>query len=184
MSGFYTEADYENSVIELFENMGYRHVYAPDLDRDFRSPLYEDELEEAIHRLNPNMPEDAIEDALYKLKNFENAELVQKNALFMDYLQHGIEVRYFVGNEERSDLVYLVDYKNPDRNSFVIANQWSFTENSTKRPDILLFLNGLPVVLMELKSPSREETDARRHILRFEIICMKFHQCLSTIVFV
>ena len=54
MSGFYTEADYENSVIELFENMGYRHVYAPDLDRDFRSPLYEDELEEAIHRLNPN----------------------------------------------------------------------------------------------------------------------------------
>lgn len=160
MSGFYTEADYENSVIELFENMGYRHVYAPDLDRDFRSPLYEDELEEAIHRLNPNMPEDAIEDALYKLKNFENAELVQKNALFMDYLQHGIEVRYFVGNEERSDLVYLVDYKNPDRNSFVIANQWSFTENSTKRPDVLLFLNGLPVVLMELKSPSREETDA------------------------
>ena len=160
MSGFYTEADYENSVIELFENMGYRHVYAPDLDRDFRSPLYEDELEEAIHRLNPNMPEDAIEDALYKLKNFENAELVQKNALFMDYLQHGIEVRYFVGNEERSDLVYLVDYKNPDRNSFVIANQWSFTENSTKRPDILLFLNGLPIVLMELKSPSREETDA------------------------
>ena len=160
MSGFYTEADYENSVIELFENMGYRHVYAPDLDRDFRSPLYEDELEEAIHRLNPNMPEDAIEDALYKIKNFENAELVQKNALFMDYLQHGIEVRYFVGNEERSDLVYLVDYKNPDRNSFVIANQWSFTENSTKRPDILLFLNGLPVVLMELKSPSREETDA------------------------
>ena len=78
MSGFYTEADYENSVIELFENMGYRHVYAPDLDRDFRSPLYEDELEEAIHRLNPNMPEDAIEDALYKLKNFENAELVKK----------------------------------------------------------------------------------------------------------
>lgn len=117
-------------------------------------------MEEAIHRLNPNMPEDAIEDALYKLKNFENAELVQKNALFMDYLQHGIEVRYFVGNEERSDLVYLVDYKNPDRNSFVIANQWSFTENSTKRPDVLLFLNGLPVVLMELKSPSREETDA------------------------
>ncbi len=183
MSGFYTEADYENSVIELFENMGYRHVYAPDLDRDFRSPLYEDELEEAIHRLNPNMPEDAIEDALYKLKNFENAELVQKNALFMDYLQHGIEVRYFVGNEERSDLVYLVDYKNPDRNSFVIANQWSFTENSTKRPDVLLFLNGLPVVLMELKSPSREETDASEAYIQIrnymhEIPSMFIYNCI------
>ena len=160
MSGFYTEADYESSVIELFQNMGYQHIYAPDLERDFKSPLYEDELDDAIHRLNPTLPDDAISDALYKLKNFENAELVQKNELFMEYLQYGIEVRYFVGNEERSGLVYLVDYKNPDRNSFIIANQWSFVENSTKRPDILLFLNGLPIVLMELKSPSREETDA------------------------
>ena len=94
-----TEADYENSIIELFENLGYRHVYAPDLERDFYSPLYEEKLESALHRLNPEMPEDAIADALYKLKNFENAELVQKNALFMDYLQHGIEVRYFVKGE-------------------------------------------------------------------------------------
>ena len=160
MSDFYTEADYEKSVIELFQNMDYRYVYAPDLERDFRSPLYEEELDESIRRINPDMPEDAIADALYKLKNFENAELVLKNALFMDYIQHGIEVRYFVKGEERSGLVYLVDYKNPDNNSFVVANQWTFVENSNKRPDILLFLNGMPVVLIELKSPSREETDA------------------------
>lgn len=160
MSDFYTEADYEKSVIELFRNMDYRYVYAPDLERDFRSPLYEEELNDSIRRINPNMPEDAITDALYKLKNFENAELVLKNALFMDYIQHGIEVRYFVKGEERSGLVYLVDYKNPDNNSFVVANQWTFVENSNKRPDILLFLNGMPVVLIELKSPSREETDA------------------------
>ena len=160
MSDFYTEADYEKSVIELFQNMDYRYVYAPDLERDFRSPLYEEELDESVRRINPDMPEDAIADALYKLKNFENAELVLKNALFMDYIQHGIEVRYFVKGEERSGLVYLVDYKNPDNNSFVVANQWTFIENSNKRPDILLFLNGMPVVLIELKSPSREETDA------------------------
>lgn len=160
MSGFYTEADYENSIIELFQNMGYRYVYAPDLERDFRSPLYEKELLSALHRLNPKMSEDAIADALFKLKNFENAELVQKNELFMDYLQHGIEVRYFVKGEERSGLVYIVDYRNPDNNSFVVANQWTFIENSNKRPDVLLFLNGLPVVLIELKSPFREETDA------------------------
>ena len=160
MSNFYTEADYEKSVIELFQNMGYLYIYAPELERDFRSPLYEEELDESIRRINPDMPEDAIADALYKLKNFENAELVLKNALFMDYIQHGIEVRYFVKGEERSGLVYLVDYKNPDNNSFVVANQWTFVENSNKRPDILLFLNGMPVVLIELKSPSREETDA------------------------
>lgn len=160
MSNFYTEADYEKSVIELFQNMGYLYIYAPDLERDFRSPLYEEELDESIRRINPDMPEDAIADALYKLKNFENAELVLKNALFMDYIQHGIEVRYFVKGEEHSGLVYLVDYKNPDNNSFVVANQWTFVENSNKRPDILLFLNGMPVVLIELKSLSREETDA------------------------
>ena len=156
----FNEAAYENSIIELFQNMGYRHVYGPDVDRDFYSPLYEEELTAALYRLNPKMPEDAIADALYKLRNFENAGLVQKNAVFMDYIQHGIEVRYFVKGEERSGLVYLVDYKSPGNNSFIVANQWTFIENSNKRPDIILFLNGLPVVLVELKSPSREETDA------------------------
>ena len=159
MSGIYTEADYENTIIELFEDMGWRHVYGPDVERDYEDPLYEEQLDDAIHRINPEMPESAIHEALFKLKNFDNADLVQKNAVFMDYIQHGVEVRYLVGSEERSGLVYLVDYKNPDNNSFVIANQWTFIENSNKRPDVLLFLNGLPVVLMELKSPSREETD-------------------------
>ena len=186
MSGFYTEADYENSIIELFQNMGYRYVYAPDLERDFRSPLYEEELTSALHRLNPGMPEDAITDALFKLKNLENAELVQKNELFMDYLQHGIEVRYFVKGEERSGLVYIVDYKNPENNSFVVANQWTFIENSNKRPDVLLFLNGLPVVLIELKSPSREETDASEGYLQIrnymqEIPSMFIYNCICVI---
>ena len=186
MSGFYTEADYENSIIELFQNMGYRYVYAPDLERDFRIPLYEEELLSALRRLNPKMPEDAITDALFKLKNFENAELVQKNELFMDYLQHGIEVRYFVKGEERSGLVYIADYKNPDNNSFVVANQWTFIENSNKRPDVLLFLNGLPVVLIELKSPSREETDASVGYLQIrnymqEIPSMFIYNCICVI---
>lgn len=109
MSAFYTEADYENSIIELFQEMGYRHLYAPDLERDFHSSLYEDELVSALYRLNHDMPDDAIAEAINKLKNIENGELVQKNAVFMDYLQHGVEVRYFVKGEERSGIVYLVD---------------------------------------------------------------------------
>ena len=160
MSVLFSEADYENSIIELFQSMGYRHDYGPNVDRDFTDPIYESELQAALYRLNPGMPDDAIADALYKLKNFENADLVQKNEVFMDYIQHGIEVRYFVKGEERAGLVYLVDYSNPDNNSFIAANQWTFIENSNKRPDVILFLNGLPVVLIELKSPSREETDA------------------------
>ena len=161
MSKFFIEADYENSIIELFQNdLGYEYVYGPDIERDFYCPLYEDVLLESLYRLNRGLPDDAIQEALYKLKTFENGELVQKNAIFMDYLQNGIPVRFFVGGKEHSTIVYLVDYKNFENNSFIVANQWTFIENSNKRPDIILFLNGLPVVLIELKSPSREETDA------------------------
>lgn len=157
----FTENNYEQAIIQLFRNdLGYEYAYGPDIERDFYSPLYEEVLLDSLYRLNRGLPDDAISDALFKLKNFENGELVQKNAVFMDYLQNGIPVRYFVDSEERSSIVYLVDYKNPDNNSFIVANQWTFIENSNKRPDVILFLNGLPVVLVELKSPSREETDA------------------------
>ena len=166
MASSYTEADYENSVIELFREMEYRYLYGPDVERDFTSPLYDAELEESLRRINPALPYVAIEEALFKLRNFENGELVQKNAIFMDYLQNGIEVSYQEKKETRSGCVYLVDYENPEKNSFIVANQWTFIENSEKRPDVILFLNGLPVVLVELKSPSREETDASEAYLQ------------------
>lgn len=183
MSGIYTEANYENTLIELFKNMGWEYIYGPNVERNYKDPLYENELDNAIHRINPDMPESAIHEALFKLKNFDNADLTRKNEVFMDYIQHGIEVRYLVEDKERSGIVYLVDYKNPNNNSFIIANQWTFVENSTKRPDILLFLNGLPVVLMELKSPSREETDASEAYLQIrnymhEIPSMFIYNCI------
>lgn len=166
MAIYYAEADYENSIIELFEGMGYTHVYGPEIERDFRSPLYDEVLEDYIVRLNPKLPVDAITDALYKLRNFENGELVQRNELFMDYLQNGIPVHYYEKGEGCSTIVYLVDYKNFENNSFIVANQWSFVENSNKRPDVLLLLNGIPIVIIELKSPSREETDASEAYLQ------------------
>ena len=161
MQATYTEQSYENSVIELFQNIGYTHVYGPDIEtRDFHCPLYEDILLDYIHRLNKTASEDAIQDALFKFKNIDNNDLLQQNMVFMDYLQNGIPARYMENGEQRSTIIYLVDYKNPDNNSFIVANQWTFIENSEKRPDVLIFLNGIPVVLFELKSPSREETDA------------------------
>lgn len=166
MPGLYTEATYENSLVELFEKMGWTHVYGPDVDRDFTSPLYDAVLQDALCALNPTLPAEAIQEALYKLKNYENGELVQKNEVFMDYLQSGIPVRYHEQGEERSAIVYLVNYQDVFKNSFIVANQWTFVENSNKRPDILLFLNGLPVVMIELKSPSREETDASEAYLQ------------------
>ncbi|WP_288596631.1 type I restriction endonuclease subunit R [uncultured Thomasclavelia sp.] len=160
MPSLYSEADYENSIIELFKNdLEYEYIYGPDIERDFYVPYYEDVLIDSLYKLNRGLPDDAIQDALFKLKNYENGELIRQNAIFMDYLQNGIPVRYVDNGEECSSIVYIVDYKNVDNNSFIVANQWTFIENSNKRPDVILFLNGLPVVLVELKSPSREETD-------------------------
>lgn len=157
----YTESHYENAVLQLFqEQLGYTYVYGPDVARDYRFPLYEDILLPCLRRVNPALPMDALNEAVYKLKNFESGTLLQKNMAFTDYLQNGVPVKYFVNGEERSALVYLVDYKNPDNNDFTIANQWTVVENSEKRPDVILFVNGLPLVVVELKSPSREETDA------------------------
>ncbi len=182
MATYFSEESYENSIIELFCNMGYTHVYGPNVERDFTDPLYKEVLEESLFRLNSKLPYEAIKEAIYKLTNFENGELVQKNAVFMDYLQNGIEVRYF-DKEERSARVNIVDYQNIENNSFIVANQWTFVEKSNKRPDVLVFLNGLPIVLVELKSPSREETDASeayRQIRNYikEIPSMFIYNCI------
>lgn len=160
---FYMESNYENAIIELFQSkLNYDYIYAPNVERDFHSPLYDEVLEESLFRINNGAPYDAVKEALFKLRNFENSELVQKNAVFMDYLQNGIEVRYTENGEQKSTIIYLADFENANNNSFIISNQWTFIENDTKRPDILIFLNGLPVAIMELKSPSREETDAEK----------------------
>lgn len=160
MQNIYTEQSYENSIIELFERMGYDHICGYDVEHDYYSPLYEDILLDSINRINQKAPQEAIDDALFKLKHIENGEIPQQNSVFMDYLQNGITATYLENGESRSTIIYLVDYKNINNNSFIVANQWTFIENSEKRPDVLLFLNGIPVVLIELKSPSREETDA------------------------
>ena len=157
----FTESNYENAVLQLFtQSLGYSYVYGPDIERDYHSPLYEDELLPALQAVNPTMPREALDDAVYKLKNFESGSLLQKNMVFTDYLQNGVPVKYLVKGEERSGLVYLVDYQHPENNRFTAINQWTVIENSEKRADIVLFVNGLPLVIVELKSPSREETDA------------------------
>lgn len=155
----YTENSYELSVIELFQKMGYEHVYGPDIERDYTSPLYEEVLKAQLKRLNPFSSDEVLDSAFKKLKYFDNGALVQKNELFMDYLQNGMEIPYSENGEQKTEMVYLVDYEHPENNSFIVANQWTFIENSEKRPDIVVFLNGLPVVVVELKSPSREETE-------------------------
>ncbi len=163
----YTEANYENAVIEVFrDKLEYGYIYAPDLVHDYANPVYMDELLPALRRVNPDVPETALTETVYKLRNLEGGTVVQKNIQFMDFLQNGVSVNYYDKGEQRAALVYLADYENVDRNTFIVANQWTIVENSEKRPDVIVFLNGLPVVIFELKSPSREETDASEAFLQ------------------
>ena len=108
MAGYYTESNYENAVLQLLnEGLGYTYVYGPDVERDYHSPLYEDVLLPALQRINKDLPLDAINEAIYKLKNFESGSLLQKNMTFTDYLQNGISVKYFVNGEERLPITTL-----------------------------------------------------------------------------
>ena len=155
-----SEGMYENALMSLFENLGYETLYGPDIARDYRVPVNEPQMRFALTLVNPTKPNVAIDEAIRKVMSIDTGDLVQKNEKFMDYLQNGVEVTYENGGEMVHDIIYLIDYFNTSRNKFQAVNQWTYQEYSEKRADIIIFINGMPLVLIELKSPSREETDA------------------------
>ena len=156
----FTEDSYEKALIGLFQSMGYEYAYGPDIERNYQEPYYLNQVWASLPIVNPSKHQNAIAEAIKKLTNIDSGDLAQKNGIFMDYLQNGIPVAYHDGKEIRHDIVYLIDYENTYRNTFQIINQWTYVEKSEKRADLIVFVNGLPLVLIELKSPSREETDA------------------------
>ena len=156
----FTEANFENAILEIFRDLlDYEYLYGPDVVRDFAEPLCMEILEDALVRINPSLPRAAIDEAIARIRNIESGSLARKNARFTDMLQNGVAVNYFDGSEQRARLVQLVDYDLPMRNRFTVANQWTVEERSVRWADIVVFVNGLPLVVVELKSPSREATD-------------------------
>ena len=155
---------FEQTLIErLVEKHGYKFLHGPDVARstnEYRDVFLPGIFSSALARINKELPSAAIQEAILKLSNIEGGSLEQRNETFTDYLQSGVEVRYFDGKEERNDIVRLLDFDNPESNTFHVVNQWTFVEYSEKRPDVICFVNGMPLVVFELKSPSREETDA------------------------
>ena len=155
---------FEQVVVEhLVDNLGYEHLYGPDVRRssdDYRDVFLLDVLPDALARINKELPSAAIDEAILKILNVEGGTLEQRNETFNDYLQSGVEVRYFDGEQDRDEIVRLLDFDDPGNNDFHVVNQWTFVEYSEKRPDVIVFVNGMPLVMFELKSPSREETDA------------------------
>ena len=155
---------FERTLIErLVEKHGYKFLHGPDVARstnEYRDVFLPGIFSSALARINKELPSAAIQEAILKLSNIEGGSLEQRNETFTDYLQSGVEVRYFDGKEERDDIVRLLDFDEPENNTFHVVNQWTFVEYSEKRPDVICFVNGMPLVVFELKSPSREETDA------------------------
>jgi len=165
-----TESEIEKFAIELLEHQGYQYIYAPDIAPDSDTPerdrfedvLLLERLRKAVGRINPSIPADAREDAIRQVQRLNSPELISNNEAFHRMLTEGINVSYRKGGADRGDLVWLVDFNDPENNDFLVANQFTVVENDVnKRPDIILFVNGLPLVVIELKNPADENATVR-----------------------
>lgn len=164
MSITFNEESFEQALIELFQrNLKYDFCCGYDVERDYTEPLLLDNVFSALTKINKGLPRVAIEEAVKKIKSIKGKDLVSNNELFMNYLQNGVEVKFSDNGKIKTDIVNLVDYSAQGvvNNEFLIVNQYSMLQNDiTKRPDIIVFLNGFPIVVIELKSCSREQTDS------------------------
>ena len=156
----FTEDSYEQALIALFrDELDYDYIYGPDIERDYRQPCYVDALEPALRRLNPNLPDAVIEEATKRVLYATDSTLIQSNEAFMRALQDGLEVPYMHDGEERTAIVNLIDYEHKgedNKNTYHIANQWRVEGLDAIRCDMVVFINGMPLVVIELKSPSEE----------------------------
>lgn len=170
MSDKITENTIEEFAIELLERLGYQYIYAPDIAHDGERPernSYEDvllsgRLQDAIRRINPKVAFDSQEEALKEIQRINSPELLSNNETFHRMLTEGINVSYQKDGHQRGDLVWLIDFQNPENNEFIVANQFTVIENgNNKRLDIILFVNGIPLVVIELKNPADENATVK-----------------------
>ncbi len=163
----FTETHYENAIVELFRDcLKYHYMYGPEVERNYNEPLHLPLVRASLQKINPQVHPAALDEAINQLRTLDHGTLVQRNQLFMDRLQNGITVNYHNGEETATTIVSLIDFIDPLCNDFTIANQWTMEEHSVKRPDVVLFINGMPLVVMELKSPSRENSDTSEAYLQ------------------
>ncbi len=179
----FTENDYEQALIELFKQMGYEYEYGPDIERDYREPVNKEELRRCLARVNDfdtlaTLPEDVyqqiIDEAVRLATSINEGTLEQRNETFMDYLQNGVPVTFQYENEPRTEIVKLIDYHRPERSTFKVVNQYSVEEYGKIRCDMVVFVNGLPLVVIELKSPANEnveDDDAYLQIKQYQQKC-------------
>ena len=179
-SNQFTEDSYEQALIELFRGMGYQYECGYDVERDFREPYNALDLQKSLRRQNPLLSQDVLDEAFRKITHVNEGTLEQRNEQLMDYLQSGVEVKYAEEGKAKTALVKLIDFAEPLHNDFKVCNQWRVVEHEPIRCDMVAFVNGLPLVVIELKSPSREETDEEDAYLQIKQYQQK---CPSLFVF-
>ena len=152
-----TESAIETFAIKLLEKQGYQYIYGPDIAPDGETPersSFEDiilleKVKSAVSRINPTIPPDAWEDAIKQILNLASQDLTANNEAFHRMLTEGINVSYQKDGSSRGDLVWLIDFNEPENNDFIVLNQYTVIENNVnKRPDVILFVNGLPLVVI------------------------------------
>jgi type I restriction enzyme R subunit len=160
MAAVISEDHIEQIVIQEFIDLGYSYVNGADIspdgisqERQFDEVVLKQRLQAAISKLNPNVPFEAQEEAVKKLLRTNSPNLFQNNYDVHKYLTDGVDVEYRKGDRIAGDKVWLIDYENPSNNEYLVVNQFTIIENNVnKRPDIILFINGLPLVVIELKN--------------------------------
>lgn len=160
MAAVISEDHIEQIVIQEFIDLGYSYVNGADIspdgvaqERAYDEVVLKNRLRSAINRLNLTVPDDAQEDALKKLLRSDSPNLFQNNYTIHKCLTEGVDVEYRKGDRIVGDKVWLIDYENPTNNEFLVVNQFTIIENNiNKRPDVILFINGIPLVVIELKN--------------------------------
>lgn len=168
----FTEDAYEQTLIALFrDELGYAYECGYEVERDYREPFYRADLLASMRRLNPSLPADAMEQGIKQITNISIGTLEQNNEQFTLWIQNGLEVGYLQDGEERTALMRLIDYERPERNLFKVVNQWRVEEYKNKRCDMVVMVNGLPLVVVELKSAVSEDAtidDAYKQIKNYQ----------------
>lgn len=168
----FTEDAYEQTLIALFrDELGYAYECGYEVERDYREPFHRADLLASMRRLNPSLPADAMEQGIKQITNISIGTLEQNNEQFTLWMQNGLEVGYLQDGEERTALMRLIDYERPERNLFKVVNQWRVEEYKNKRCDMVVMVNGLPLVVVELKSAVSEDAtidDAYKQIKNYQ----------------
>lgn len=147
----------EQVIITELRKNGYEYFYGPDINRDYHEVILRDSFEAAMFKINQGIKTDMVEEAYKSIKNLGLLKLEDMNAAFHKYLIEGVPVNYRVSGELRTYTVKLIDFAEPERNEFYVVNQYTVIEYKNKRPDVLVFVNGIPLVLFELKNITNEE---------------------------